>query len=208
MLDVLVVRVLSALLALVAVANVVLSTRGGPGRVESKEVRAALPVSAWLTAAWILLGFLPIGFYVVAVASPSWVYGTPLNLVFPGGEYVQIAGVLIIVAGGALATWSTRTLGRFMTPRIQVRADHELVTRGPYSRIRHPVYTAFLLLNAGTMLLYLDFILIAGFVVYFAIAEFRARREEQLLGSPGGFGERYTEYMSRTGRFLPSLGKR
>ena len=208
MLDPLVIRVLSALLAVGTVAGFALFSRYGEREVDPKKIKATRPVSSLLNAGWLLLGLLPLGFYILGAANPFWVYGTSLNISFPGGVFVQVAGLLMILGGIALVSWSVRTLGRFMVLPIQVRSDHELITQGPYSRIRHPAYVAFMLLNAGSMLLFLHFILIGGFVAYFAIAEVRARREEALLGSQDGFGEKYREYMSRTGRFLPTFRRR
>lgn len=42
-----------------------------------------------------------------------------------------------------------RTLGRFFTWRLAVLDGHQLVTAGPYSVVRHPSYSGFLLILAG-----------------------------------------------------------
>jgi len=95
-----------------------------------------------------------------------------------------------------------------MRPEIEVREKHELVTRGPYSHIRHPTYTGTLLVDLGATLLFLNIILVLGFLARVAIAYKRAVLEEELLSSPDGFGESYKQYMQGTGRFLPKLTRR
>lgn len=152
-----------------------------------------------------VLALLPLAFFLVGAVVPSWVYGTPLNLGFMGEDTVQVAAVFLWATGAALALWSVRTLGRFMVLEIEVRTDHELVTHGPYSRIRHPTYAAFLVMDGAAVLLYFHVVLIVLFVARLAIATLRARSEEELLSSEAGFGDRYREYMDRTGRFLPRL---
>ena len=47
------------------------------------------------------------------------------------------------LAGQALRYWAKFTLGRYFTYQLGVRADHKLVSAGPYAllRLRHPGYT-------------------------------------------------------------------
>ena len=79
-----------------------------------------------------------------------------------------------------------------------------LVTKGPYSRVRHPFYLAFLLMflaaaaivpNAGTIsvLIYAAFLL-----------NHTAAREERRLCT-SHFGKQYRSYIARSGRFIPPL---
>jgi protein-S-isoprenylcysteine O-methyltransferase Ste14 len=205
MLDLLVVRLISGLLAVGTILGFVMFIRSSGTRHGPREVRATRPAGVITKQVWMLLGLVPLVFLLVGAAFPAWVYGTAFNFGLPGGEVVQIAAIPVWLVGGMLVASSVRALGRFMVVDIEVRSDHELVTRGPYRWIRHPTYTGFLLLDGAVALLFLNVILIASFLARFAIAEIRARREEELLSSPEGFGERYREYMSRTGRFLPAF---
>ncbi len=205
MLDSLIVRILSAFLAIGTIAGLAMFVRRSGIRQRSKDIRAARRTGVLTKEVWGFLGLVPFAFLVIGAVAPTWVYGTPFNLAFPGGEIVQVAAIVVWLGGGFLAIESIRALGRFMVAEIEVRSDHELVTRGPYARIRHPTYTAFLLLDGAVALLFLHVVLIVSFLVRVAIAEIRARREEELLASEEAFGERYQEYMARTGRFLPRL---
>lgn len=205
MLDSSVVRILSGLLAVGTILGFLLFVRSSVVQHGPREIRATRPAGVMTKQVWLLLGLVPLVFLLLGAPFPAWVYGTALNLAVPGGEVVQIAAIPLWVVGGMLAMSSVRALGRFMVVDIEVRSDHELVTGGPYRWVRHPTYTAFLLLDGAVALLFFHVILIASFAARFAVAEVRARKEEELLSSPEGFGDRYREYMSRTGRFLPAL---
>jgi protein-S-isoprenylcysteine O-methyltransferase Ste14 len=155
---------------------------------------------------WHLLIFpFPLVFFLVGAIMPSWVYGTILNLSFQGGEYLQVFSLPLLLISLTLVGWSARALGQFMDTHIQVLQKHELVTRGPYSRIRHPAYTSAMIIALGGTLLFLNIILIIQFLAIFAIAYRRAVLEEKLLASEDGFGQEYRDYMKKTGRFLPRL---
>ncbi|EJF58132.1 ICMT-domain-containing protein [Dichomitus squalens LYAD-421 SS1] len=57
------------------------------------------------------------------------------------------------ISGGLIRVWCHRELGRFFTWEVAVRDNHQLITSGPYSIVRHPGYTGWLLLIAGNFAL-------------------------------------------------------
>ena len=59
-------------------------------------------------------------------------------------------GLAVFVLGLALAVWARVYLGRNWGMPMSRRAEPELVTTGPYRRIRHPIYTGMILGLAGT----------------------------------------------------------
>lgn len=109
------------------------------------------------------------------------------------------AGVLAI--GLVAMLWALGALGTNISIVPQAR---EVVTHGPYARVRHPLYAAELLNVVGLCLAQ------SGpwpWVVLVALAAFqviRARREEALLAAelPG-----YAEYKSRTPMLVPAFGR-
>ena len=155
---------------------------------------------------WHLLIFpFPLVFFLVGVIMPNWVYGMVLNFPFQGAEYLQVLSVPLLLIGVILCGWSAQVLGQLMDTHIQVVEKHELVTRGPYSRIRHPAYTSAIIIALASTLLFFNLIMFLAFVAILAIAYKRAVLEENLLASEDGFGQDYREYMKKTGRFLPRL---
>jgi protein-S-isoprenylcysteine O-methyltransferase Ste14 len=82
-----------------------------------------------------------------------------------------------------------------------VRPGHQLVSHGLYRYIRHPIYTADLLLFVGLQLA-LNCWLVAAALVLVPVMVARTAREEVQLSSavPG-----YAEYRLRTKRFIPFI---
>ncbi|KAI0747198.1 ICMT-domain-containing protein [Daedaleopsis nitida] len=62
-------------------------------------------------------------------------------------------GCLLGFAGGFIRVWCHNTLGRLFTWELALRGEHKLITRGPYSIVRHPSYTGFIFLTVGNLLL-------------------------------------------------------
>lgn len=83
-------------------------------------------------------------------------------------------------------------------------APTQLVTWGPYSRVRHPFYSAFLLALTGAVVL-CPHPALAGLWVYgFVALSLTAVREERRL-SASAFGAAYRAYVKTTGRFIPRV---
>jgi protein-S-isoprenylcysteine O-methyltransferase Ste14 len=67
-----------------------------------------------------------------------------------GNPWLLGVGLAIFVLGLALAVWARVFLGRNWGMPMSQRARHELVTTGPYGRIRHPIYSGIILGMIGT----------------------------------------------------------
>lgn len=122
------------------------------------------------------------------------------DVALPGG--LRTAGVAVGVVGVALLTWVHATLGRAFSPTLVVRAGAPLVTAGPYARVRHPMYVAFLLIAGGVALTTANVLVAAvglGAIAFVMIV--RTPREERMMLD--AHGEAWRAYVERTGRFLP-----
>jgi protein-S-isoprenylcysteine O-methyltransferase Ste14 len=172
-------------------------------RVVAKRDPARWTEVVWLGGSMIAV-LWPIGVLLI----PAYAYHWPTFSDFADSWVIQVLGFLISLAGGILFFAAARALGRHMTPEIQVQEGHQLVQEGPYRYIRHPVYTAIITASAGQTILYLSPILGAIVLFLAGIAIYRAVLEEKLLSSPEAFGKLYTDYVARTGRFLPRIRSR
>ena len=102
-----------------------------------------------------------------------------------------------------LISWVLRSLGKNLTDTVVTRAEHTLVTTGPYRWVRHPFYSAaFLFLVAGSLVSANWGLAVAGGLACVLLV-IRTRTEEAKLIER--FGDEYLAYMQRTGRFLPRL---
>ena len=64
-------------------------------------------------------------------------------------EWVRVLGVLLLLAGVAVFVWAARTLGGSFTAYPRPRPEATLVEDGPYRFVRHPVYSAGVLVLLG-----------------------------------------------------------
>jgi protein-S-isoprenylcysteine O-methyltransferase Ste14 len=112
----------------------------------------------------------------------------------------------VALAGLALLRWSDQCLGKNLSVTLRVRAEHTLITQGPYARIRHPIYTAGLAFAAGQSLVAANYLLSVLLVLPLAalVAE-RMGREERMMVE--AFGQEYRQYMQVTGRLVPRRWK-
>jgi protein-S-isoprenylcysteine O-methyltransferase Ste14 len=120
-----------------------------------------------------------------------------------------IFGSLLYFPGMGFALWGRLSLGKnyFVSTGLgaQLFADHQMVTSGPYTIVRHPMYLGLILAAAGSLLIYTTWTTLL-FVCFAPLLTFRARREEVALASE--FGERWQEYCQRVPAFLPRVKKR
>jgi protein-S-isoprenylcysteine O-methyltransferase Ste14 len=97
-----------------------------------------------------------------------------------------------------------KDLGRNWSVTLEVREQHKLVTSGVYSRVRHPMYSAFWLWAVAQALLLPNWIAgPAGLVGFGTLFFLRIGREERMMSE--AFGEEYRRYVERTSRVLPGI---
>ena len=117
-------------------------------------------------------------------------------------EALRWLGVALAAGGVAFSLWSIVTLGRHYDLVLEVHQDHELVRRGPYALVRHPVYTGLGLHFAGACLATGNLVLIAGtLLASYPAFYLRARAEERLLRDR--FGVEYEKYAREVPMLVP-----
>jgi protein-S-isoprenylcysteine O-methyltransferase Ste14 len=111
-------------------------------------------------------------------------------------------GIALSALGVAFSLWAIGSLGRHYDLVLEVHEDHELIRRGPYALVRHPVYTGLALHFAGLCLATGNVLLIAGtLLVTYPAFYLRARAEETLLRER--FGAEYEEYARDVPMLVP-----
>lgn len=128
----------------------------------------------------------------------------PLRFSLP--DWARKAGAGIFSLGVLLYWYAHEALGRSWSAYSQVKPHHELVTRGPYRFVRHPMYLAVFICGIGMALLTANWLItVTYFVPVLALYLLRTPVEEARLA--GAFGEEYQAYRARTGALLPRLLK-
>lgn len=135
-----------------------------------------------------LLAFLvnPLSIRWAALPLPAWMRWT---------------GIALGVVAGCLLVWTYRHLGKNLTDTVVTRANHTLVTSGPYRWVRHPFYVSVALTVLANALATANWFLFLTGGTAFLLLVMRTRIEEAKLIER--FGGDYLDYMRRTGKFLP-----
>lgn len=144
----------------------------------------------------VLAGYLLVTFHVI----PRHWLGLRL---WPNTEAVQAAGLVLTALGCGFAIWARLTLGTNWSGIPKVKQEHELIIKGPYALVRHPIYTGILLALAGTGLAadrsaYLFFWILVA--IAFAL---KMRQEERLMYET--FPAAYPEYKQHVKALIPGI---
>ena len=151
------------------------------------------------TVAQLLPAFVWVPYVVIAVRPGP-------ELPFP--DPVRSVGLGLIVVGIGFSIWAARTLGRHFDMEVEVHEGHEVVDRGPFAIVRHPVYLGLAIHFVGACLATGNLLLIAGTLLgTFPALYVRASAEERLLRET--LGPAYDVYARRVPMLVPvRLGTR
>lgn len=162
------------------------------GRVRARSIAAGFMETAFpliVAGMPVLLSFMP-------YSLPRWApFSSPAHLYF----YLGI--MALIVVGGGINLIGLLTLRRAFSIMSEAR---ELVVRGIFSHIRHPLYTGHFIMFFGSLLLRLHPVSILLYLLFCVGQFFRAGIEERKLLQ--AFPE-YALYQKRTGMFIPRIRK-
>ena len=110
---------------------------------------------------------------------------------------------LIMVAALAFTLWARFVLAGNWSSRLELKQGHELIVRGPYRYVRHPIYTGMLAMVAATVVytgsVAWMIVLVGSFC--FVLAE--SSLEEGLMARH--FPNEYPAYRARVKRLVPYL---
>jgi protein-S-isoprenylcysteine O-methyltransferase Ste14 len=121
--------------------------------------------------------------------------------VLPRTLPVGMVADALAIAGAAVLLWARTILGRNWSAAVTLKENHELIQRGPYAYVRHPIYSGMLLLGLATAIYYGTvggFVLLALCCIGFA---FKVRQEEQLMTEH--FPDRYAAYKTQVKAIVP-----
>ena len=104
----------------------------------------------------------------------------------------------LLIGGGFML------LARAWNVLYMAQRTHTLATTGPYARIRHPQYVAFILIMLGFLLQWPTLLTLAMFPILVWMYVRLARREEREVRTE--FGEAYARYAEATPAFIPRRG--
>jgi protein-S-isoprenylcysteine O-methyltransferase Ste14 len=113
-------------------------------------------------------------------------HSSPLHII----SDILVLGGLILLA----ASWKVL---------YRAQRNYEIACSGPYAKIRHPQYTAFIVIMVGFLVQWPTLPTLLMFPVLVWLYIRLARREEK--EALAMFGEQYAQYAENTPRFIPEL---
>ena len=111
----------------------------------------------------------------------------------------HIASNILIIAGFFLLSASWRVL-------YEAQREHRLALTGPYARVRHPQYDAFVLIMLGFLLQWPTILTVIMFPILIFMYVRLAHYEE--TEARADFGDAYIRYEAGTPAFFPNFGQR
>ncbi|HEU5396998.1 MAG TPA: isoprenylcysteine carboxylmethyltransferase family protein [Verrucomicrobiae bacterium] len=151
---------------------VILYWLASKGRVKAtaqrQSVASALAHRLPLAAGWFLMG--------------GYIRHSPLNhLLTPATDPARVAGMVLCVAGFYFTIWARRTLAGNWSSDVTLKQGHELIRKGPYRIVRHPIYTGLLTMCLATAIAFgcvRFWLALPCWLVAFSI---KIRQEERLM---------------------------
>jgi protein-S-isoprenylcysteine O-methyltransferase Ste14 len=125
---------------------------------------------------------------------------------FPSGARVAAfwAGTALLVGGSLLRRHCWRMLGTYFTGNVQTVPGQTVVDRGAYRYVRHPSYTAGIMMFVGIGIALGSWLsALLAFVTATSVYLYRVHVEERALVAT--IGQPYIDYMKSRKRFLPFI---
>jgi protein-S-isoprenylcysteine O-methyltransferase Ste14 len=162
--------------------------------------RSVKPVRERQSTAARLAHVLALGIVGLLLLIRRW--PDPLSMrVISGGWTRYWCAVALVVVGLGFAAWARMALGTNWSGWVTVKVEHELVRRGPYRRIRHPIYSGVLLAILGTGLAAGQVRGLLAFAIACVALWLKSRMEERWMQQE--FGEQYAAYRASSWALIP-----
>ncbi len=116
---------------------------------------------------------------------------------------LSIIALAIVLIGLFVLIWSRRILGSNWNANVETKEWQALVQKGPYAKVRHPMYSGFLTMVLGSALAYGRLLGVAICVAFIVGFYLKALQEEAILTKR--YGSAYQEYKAKTKAFIPYI---
>jgi len=100
-----------------------------------------------------------------------------------------------------LAIWARYHLAEYWSARITIKEDHQLIRTGPYTRLRHPIYSGIVLAAIGSAVVIDQWRCVLGVCLVLMGYCIKARKEETMLTQQ--FGDACREHQKHAGFLIP-----
>jgi protein-S-isoprenylcysteine O-methyltransferase Ste14 len=152
-----------------------------------------------IQARWTTIANLILGLILTAAISAEVLLGTWEPL-----WQISVAGGVLWIFRLATKIWAVRTLGDAWSTEVRIRPGQRLITRGPYRRIRHPIYLCLMIEPMAVALIAnTPNTGVAAILILWPLFLTRLKIEEKSLCE--NFGEEYRRYARSVPALIPHL---
>ena len=130
--------------------------------------------------------------------------GPPFNFqFFPQTDAILVAAAILCLCGLGLCLWARAILGRNWSGTVTLKENHELIVRGPYRLVRHPIYTGLLGMMIATWMEQGHIAGLIGLVLVFISLWIKLSQEEEVMEKQ--FPDQYATYRQQVKRIIPFI---
>jgi len=136
---------------------------------------------------WVVAQGLLFVFFIIAVIGGDAVSD------IPGLVVVWIVGVLLALGGAALSVWSVLLHGSRLSPFPFPVEGMQVIDRGPYRYMRHPMYSGIVVFTLGVGLAYGKPVVLLSSLTFLVFFVAKSGHEEEMMIK---YMDGYREYRS------------
>ena len=128
----------------------------------------------------------------------------PLNVhIIPHTSAILVAAAISCIGGVGFCFWARAVLGRNWSGSVTLKENHELIVRGPYRLVRHPIYTGLLAMVIATVIQQGHIGGIIGLILISVSLWIKSSHEEEVMRKQ--FPDQYPAYRKRVKRIIPFI---
>src|SRR6202046_2077165 len=148
--------------------------------------------------------------HVVPLLIAACLLGTRVPLPLLNDRFAPLAiwsaalGAALTFAGLVFCVWARFVIADNWSGDVQLKRDHELIVKGPYALVRHPIYAGLLLAFVGSALAVGEWRGVLAVAIVAVSFWRKLRREEAFMRQQ--FGETYARYAESVPALIPFLG--
>jgi protein-S-isoprenylcysteine O-methyltransferase Ste14 len=159
------------------------------------------PLKRWQSRWSLIPVVLVCGFWILysAASQPDFL----IQKVIPDSLVIGLSGTIITLLGVGFAVWARIHLGKYWSSMPAIKVNHKLIRTGPYSLVRHPIYTGILCGIGGTAIIIGEPVGLIAFFLILVIFLWKIRIEENYLQEE--LGDDYVRYKKEVPALIPLL---
>ena len=163
----------------------------------AKAVARREPLGSWL------LHVVPLLVSVALLWSDHVPVAVLNRRLSPWAPWEFWVAAFITAAGLGFTVWARVHIGRNWSGSVTIKHGHELITTGPYSIVRHPIYTGLLVAFIGSALARGEWRGLLAVGIAWAALLRKLQLEERWMFER--FGEQYADYRQRVPALIPLI---